>query len=177
MNVGLFRNLILSFIFISSGGYAAENLKFSGELVRQPCVLSPGDENIPLDFGEIIDKYLYAHERVKGQTITIHLQNCDTSLAKMIRVSFTGAGNDALPGYLSVSSGDINSGLAIGLENTSNGNPININNGTNMNIEINPGTMDINFNAFVRGEPKAIANKTISRGVFNAILNFSLIYE
>ncbi|MFT2798243.1 fimbrial protein [Serratia sp. N21D137] len=177
MSVGLFRNLMLCLIFISSGGYAAENLKFSGELVRQPCVLSPGDESIPLDFGEIIDKYLYAHERVKSQTITIHLQNCDTSLAKMIRVSFTGAGNAALPGYLSVSSGGMDSGLAIGLENASDGAPISINNGTNMDIEINPGTMDIKLNAFVRGEPDAIANKTISRGVFNATLSFSLVYE
>jgi type 1 fimbria pilin len=177
MNAGLFRNLMLSLIFISSGGYAADNLKFSGELVRQPCILSPGDESIPLDFGVIIDKYLYAHERVRSETITIHLQNCDTSLAKMIRVSFSGAGNDALPGYLSVSSGDTESGLAIGLEKADDGAPININNGTNMDIEINPGAMDIKFNAFVRGEPKAIANKTISTGVFNAILNFSLIYE
>lgn len=162
--------LIPSFLF------ADDNLKFDGELVRLPCVISSGDDDIPLNFGNIVDKYLYINERTLGQSITIHLINCDTSLANFVHISFSGIENNALPGYLKVNSGSATPGFAIGIEGDNEG-VIGINQPSQIKLNLEDGNMEVNFNAFVRGEPQAIVNRTISRGAFNAILNFNLNYE
>lgn len=39
------------------------------------------------------------------------------------------------------------------------------------------GSIGIRLQAYVRGEPEAIANKTIGRGAFSAVATFSLEYE
>ena len=44
---------------------AEDNLYFHGELVAEPCVIPPGSEVIPLDFGTVIDKYLYSYINVR----------------------------------------------------------------------------------------------------------------
>ncbi len=168
-----------AFILILASGcvYSADNLKFEGELVRQPCVIAPGDESIPLDFGTIVDKYLYAHERTTSQTIVIHLTSCDQSLARMVDISLSGIESSEIPGFLSVSTGDKQPGFAIGLEKVNGGGRILINKDVDMKTELTSGSTNISFNAFVQASPESIAAKNISRGYFNAILNFSLSYE
>lgn len=166
-----FSILFPSFLF------AGDNLKFDGELVRLPCIISSGDDNISLNFGNIVDKYLYANERTLGQRITIHLINCDSSLAKVVHISFSGVENNALPGYLKVNTGSVTPGFAIGIEGGDNEGVIGINHSSQIKLKLEAGFMDVTFNAFVRGEPQAIVNRTINRGAFNAIVNFNLTYE
>ncbi len=51
----------------SGSALAADNMYFHGALVAEPCTLRPGDEDIRLDFGSVIDKYLYTYGRTPGR--------------------------------------------------------------------------------------------------------------
>lgn len=70
---------------------ATENMRLHGALVAEPCVIPPGDETVVLDFDTVIDKYLYLNTRTPGQTFELHLAQCDLSLGKTVRVTFSGA--------------------------------------------------------------------------------------
>ncbi|EPG5720502.1 fimbrial protein, partial [Serratia marcescens] len=98
---------------------AAENMRFHGTLVAEPCVIQPGDEDIQLDFGTIVDKYLYLNTRTHSQTFALHLTECDLSLGNTVAITFTGTENAKLPGLLALDAGSMASGIGIGLEDSS----------------------------------------------------------
>ena len=98
---------------------AAENMRFHGTLVAEPCVIQPGDEDIQLDFGTIVDKYLYLNTRTHSQTFALHLTECDLSLGNTVAITFTGTENAKLPGLLALDAGSLASGIGIGLEDSS----------------------------------------------------------
>jgi P pilus assembly protein, pilin FimA len=81
---------------------AAENMRFHGTLVAEPCVIQPGDEDIQLDFGTIVDKYLYLNTRTHSQSFALHLTECDLSLGNTVAITFTGTENAKLPGLLAL---------------------------------------------------------------------------
>ncbi|MBW4217888.1 type 1 fimbrial protein [Enterobacter cloacae subsp. cloacae] len=154
---------------------ADDNVKFSGILVAEPCVIPPGEENVQLDFGTVVDKYLYANQRTRSQPFTIHLTECDTAIAETVSVTFSGAPNAALPGLLALDAGSSASGVAIGLE---------MPDGKTLPLgQVSPATTlltgenNLMYQAYVQGEPDAIANRNIEHGEFTATVNFSLNYE
>lgn len=81
---------------------AEDNLYFHGELVAEPCVIPPGSEVIPLDFGTVIDKYLYSYQRTLPVPLAIQLAECDLSLGQSLTLTFVGSENGSLPGYLAL---------------------------------------------------------------------------
>ncbi|WP_434965524.1 fimbrial protein, partial [Escherichia coli] len=89
------------------------------------CTLRPGDEDIRLDFGSVIDKYLYSHGRTPGKAFSLVLQDCDLSLGKTVKVTFTGTESRALPGLLAPDGGSP-AGIALGIE-TMTGAPVALN--------------------------------------------------
>ncbi len=151
------------------------NVYLHGALVAEPCVIPPGDEEITLDFGTIIDKYLYLNTRTLGQAFEIHLEECDLTLGKTVSVTFTGTENSALPGLLALDGGSAATGIAIGLE-TPSAQPLPLNQASDKSL-LQPGSNIIALKAYVQGEPLAIANKTIVRGPFSAVATFNLEYE
>lgn len=151
------------------------NVYLHGALVAEPCVVPPGDEEIPLDFGTIIDKYLYLNSRTLGQAFEIHLEECDVTLGKTVSVTFSGAENSALPGLLAIDGSSAATGIAIGLE-TPSAKPLLLNQASNKSL-LEEGSNIIILKAYVQGEPEAIANETIERGPFSAVVTFSLEYE
>ncbi|MBS0976563.1 fimbrial protein, partial [Serratia rubidaea] len=66
-------------------------------------------------------------------------------------------------------------GVAIGLENL-DGTALPLNNASKK-YRLAAGSNLIALQAYVRGEPQAIADKTIGRGEFSATATFSLEYE
>lgn len=154
---------------------ADNNVKFKGTLVAEPCVVPPGNENIPLDFGTIIDKYLYANGRTKSEPFAITLTECDPAIAGTVRVTFTGTPNTALPDLLALDAGSTASGIAIGLE-TEDGTAQPLNK-PSVALPLKQGAMVLNWLAYVQGEPDAIATRNITRGPFTATATFSLDYE
>lgn len=151
------------------------NVYLHGALVAEPCVIPPGDEEITLDFGTIIDKYLYLNTRTLGQAFEIHLEECDLTLGKTVNVTFTGIESSALPGLLAVNGGSKAKGIAIGLE-TPSAQPLPLNQASDKSL-LQAGSNTIALKAYVQGEPEALRNQGIERGPFSAVATFNLDYE
>ncbi|WP_424837976.1 fimbrial protein [Serratia inhibens] len=151
------------------------NVYLHGALVAEPCVIAPGDEEIALDFGTIIDKYLYLNTRTLGQAFEIHLEECDLTLGKTVNVTFTGIENSALPGLLAVDGGSAATGIAIGLE-TPSAKPLPLNKASDKSL-LQEGSNIIALKAYVQGEPNALRDQSIERGPFSAVATFRLKYE
>jgi type 1 fimbria pilin len=154
---------------------AADNMRLHGALVEEPCTLQPGDESVELDFGTIVDKYLYQYQRTLSKPFQLHLVDCDTSLGKTVKISFGGTESAALPGLLALDAGNQAQGVAIGLE-TIEGQSLSLNI-WGQNRLLSNGNNIIAMQAYVQGEPAAIANKTIRLGAFSAVAIFTLLYE
>ena len=171
--------LTIAWWLLVSGGVATaadkNNVHLYGALVAEPCVILPGKETITLDFGTVVDKYLYLNRRTLGQPFELHLAECDLSLGKTVTATFQGIENSALPGLLAVDGASQAKGIAIGLE-TRIGEALPLNK-PSKKYELQAGSNVIGFKAYVQGEAKAIENKTIERGPFTAITTFKLNYE
>ncbi|MFI8415325.1 fimbrial protein [Serratia sp. NPDC078593] len=158
-----------------SGVVQADNVRLHGALVAEPCVIAPGDERVQLDFGTVIDKYLYTNTRTHGQAFEIRLTECDLSLGKTVKVTFSGTENPSLKGLLAIDGGSRASGIAIGME-TEAGQPLPLNKaGEGQRLVAGSNTLTVQ--AYVQGEPAAIAGRRIERGPFSAIATFRLEYE
>ncbi|HGM5966640.1 MULTISPECIES: fimbrial protein [Serratia] len=165
--------LALTLYCLSSLAYAADNLRFSGALVAEPCVIPPGQETIALDFGSVVDKYLYTHQRTPGMPFEINLAECDLSLGKTVTLTLRGQESLALPGLLAPE--NRNRGIAIGLE-TPAGDALAINHPSGQ-FRLSAGRTAIELRAYVQAEPAMIADKKLERGAFNAIATFNLEYQ
>ncbi len=167
--------ILLALISPLSQAAQPYNVRLHGALVAEPCVIPPGDENIRLDFGTVIDKYLYTNQRTHGQAFEIHLTECDLSLGKTVKVTLSGIENPHLAGLLAIEGGSEASGIAIGME-TQAGQPLPLNKGGE-GYRLVSGNNTLTVLAYVQGEPNAIASRSIERGRFSAIATFSLEYE
>ncbi|HEJ7990413.1 TPA: fimbrial protein [Serratia liquefaciens] len=162
-------------LLCNQSSLAVENMSLHGALVAEPCVIPPGDETVVLDFDTVIDKYLYMNTRTPGQPFELHLAQCDLSLGKTVRVTFSGTESPALPGLLALNGASQASGIAIGME-TPQGEPLPVNQQGKAQALVS-GVNVLTARAFVQGEPDALKHKTIERGPFSAVATFSLEYE
>lgn len=149
------------------------NLHFDGTLVADPCELDPNTANITLDFGTVIDKYLYLNTRTHSQPFTINLIGCDTSLGDQVVMTFKGTESSELPGLLALSSGSA-SGIAIGME-LPDGTPLPFNKPAPQQ-QLHDGTTSLTFMGYVQGEPSALQGHSINRGNFTATATFEMDY-
>lgn len=160
----------------AAGGTVKEvsnNLHFDGQLVADPCELDPSSNAITLDFGTVIDTYLYLHTRTHAQPFVIKLIECDLTLGSQVEVTFKGAESTELPGLLAVTS-PTDSGLAIGMS-LPDGTPLPFNK-TVPAFSLQSGDSVLELNGYVMGEPSALANHTLRRGTFSALATFELNY-
>ncbi|MDD2047818.1 fimbrial protein [Pseudomonas putida] len=154
---------------------AEDNLYFSGTLVNEPCVLAEEDELIKLDFKSVIDKDLYLNGRTKGRPLELRLKNCDLDVGKrMVSITFSGNESSEPPGLLVLQSATVQ-GLLVGLETTA-GTALPLNKSHRMG-ELSSGDNLLNFNAYLQGEPEALANRSLGLGDFEASMTFALSYE
>ncbi len=154
----------------------ADTVNFDGTLIEDACEIYPSDEAVEMDFGTLIDKYLYLNSRTHSQSFAIRLINCDLALGREVKITFSGVASSALPGYLALDSSSTAKGVAIGLENGA-GELLAINSGK-VTQPLQAGSNNaLNLKAFVQGEPLALQNKTIQRGAFTATATFTLEYE
>jgi P pilus assembly protein, pilin FimA len=149
-----------------------ENVKFHGTLVAEPCVVLPDSENISINFGNIVDKYLYTNKRTGGERFDIVLSECDISIANTVKIIFTGNENNNLPGFLAI---DDDMGVAVGIESLE-GKLLPVNQ-PGSEIMLTNGMNRLQMRAYIQGEAEALQNRTIKLGVFNTIATFNFIYE
>lgn len=154
---------------------AVENVEFRGALVNAPCTLRPGDEAIELNFGTLVNKYLYTNPRTPSQPFALHLDDCDTAVATGVKLTFMGTESTPLPGLLALDAASVARGVAVGME-TSGGQalPLNVPSST---MALTPGNMTIALQAYVQAEPTAKANQGIVEGAFTATATFALEYQ
>ncbi len=167
--------VVMVFLLSSGSSMAANNVHLYGALVAEPCVIPPGKEVIQLDFGSVVDKYLYLNQRTHGIPLVIQLAECDLSVGKTVTLTFSGNENPRLPGLLLPEAGSQAAGIAIGLE-TPEGQPLPLNQ-SSAKYPLRAGNSDVQLRAYVQGEPQAIAQKNITHGAFNATATFILGYE
>ncbi|WP_108703750.1 fimbrial protein [Klebsiella oxytoca] len=144
-------------------------------VMAEPCVIEPGRENIPLDFGIILDNYLYLNQRTPGLPFEIRLAQCDPEISKTVAVKFYGKESLVLPGLMAVNEGSGATGIAIGLE-TPEAKPLPLNKLSDK-YDLLKGSNVISLRAYVRGEPDALTRKNLGKGEFSAVATFSLEYE
>ncbi|WP_420029335.1 fimbrial protein [Serratia fonticola] len=154
----------------------AETVNFDGTLIEDACEVYPGDEAVELDFGTVIDKYLYLNTRTHSQPFAIRLINCDLALGREVKVTFSGTESAALPGRLALDGTSQASGVAIGLE-TAGGAPLALNTGKYTQALQTGSNNTVNLKAYVQGEPLALQSRTVGRGAFTATATFMLEYE
>lgn len=165
----------IALLMAFSGMVQADNVRLHGALVAEPCVIAPGDESVRLEFGSVIDKYLYANGRTHGQPFDIRLTECDLSLGKTVKVTFSGMENPSLKGLLAIDGSSQASGIAIGMETLERQKlPLNK---LGPGYRLVDGSNKLTVQAYLQGEPEAIAKRSIERGPFSAIATFSLEYE
>ncbi|MFY0479240.1 fimbrial protein [Achromobacter marplatensis] len=151
------------------------NMSFSGRLVAEPCTLAPADSASELNFRGVATSAIYSKGRSAGRPITLHLQNCDITEGRTrIKVTLSGTPNAVLPGHLNLNAGGA-TGVAIGLE-TKRGVAVPLDQPTAIDT-LSSGANDIVINAFLRGEPDALSNRTINQGDINATVTFSFSYD
>lgn len=153
---------------VNSAGAATARLY--GTLVTDPCTVK--SDAIEVDFGTIVDKYLYTNTRTLGQTFVIELEDCDLSLGNVVKVTFKGTESLALPGLLTV--GNQSTGVAIGIE-TLQAQAVPFNKPTDA-LNLQAPNSQLAFKAYVMGEPAAITGQTIVRGAFSETSTFELNY-
>ncbi|MEX7634574.1 fimbrial protein [Serratia marcescens] len=152
-----------------------DNRLLHGALVTYPCTLRMGDEDIQLELDPVIDKYLYMHSRTPAKPFSLTLQDCDVSVGKTVKLTFSGTESAALPGLLALDGGSQASGIALGIA-TAEGKPVVLNKPGQGYALVN-GTNSLQLQVYIQAEGEAIAQKKISLGAFSAVTTFGLEYE
>ncbi|CAI0789056.1 Fimbrial adapter papK precursor [Serratia quinivorans] len=159
---------------LASGAQAATDMKFHGELVAEPCVVAAGDDQVALDFGELSNKDLYSSGRTKGKAFQLRLTGCDPAIAKDVRVTFSGTESSKLPGLLALDGASQAGGVAIGLE-TPTGVALALDKPSEK-YPLKTGSTVIDLQAYVRAEPQAVTDKSLTLGSFSTAATFTLDY-
>lgn len=168
---------LLVHLGLISGSALADDIRFDGTLVEDACEVYLGDENIELDFGTIVDKYLYLNTRTLSQPFTIRLINCDLVPGKEVQVTFTGTESKTLSGLLALDKASQAKGIAVGLE-TIDGVPIKLNKAKGYLQALHAGNENnLKLQAYIQGEPTALQAQNIVPGNFVATSTFILEYE
>lgn len=181
MHINLFCTALM-IVFCSAQAWSAtdksgdDNAHFSGTLVALPCTIPESDQNIKVNMGTINARNLYFYQRTPSVPFTLHLEDCDTSIAKNVTATFTGAESTGIPGALAIDSTQSTaSGIALGLEDE-NGKNLSLNQATSAQALFS-GENILSFGAYVEGDPDAVKEQKIQLGQFTAIATLSLNYE
>ena len=179
------RQFIASMVLIGSlsaatpaqaiGELIGGDLNFKGTVVAHGCSIVPSSKNIAVDFGEISTRTLYAERKSQPKAFVIELKDCSTDVFNSVTVTFSGTENANMSDRLAITPIAPNSasGIGIGFEEN-DGTAISLNTPT---TAVAIASMQLNFKAFVEGEPDALSNKTLQTGAFQATANYTINYQ
>lgn len=155
--------------------HADAEMRFSGTLVEEPCSLAPEDTAIEIDFGTIVNKQLYSHQRTLGKPFTLHLMDCDLSLGDAFSIMFTGIEDIEQPGLIMLDPSSSAKGVAIGIE-SSQGDflPVNI---LSPWKTLKEGKNEINLQSYISASNESLIDRSIISGSIFAIFHLSINYN
>lgn len=166
--------LHLALLSILLPGFAeAVDLRVSGDLVAEPCVVNVDSIERQVKFNSIPSRNFYLHSRSAPENFVIVLEQCDVDIAKNVSISFTGDDDSEQPGLLAVT-GEAK-GIAILLE-TEQGELVSINHGKTK-FTLRKGITTLEMKAYLQASQKSIINHSIKEGEFSATAIFNLEYE
>ncbi|HGC6387727.1 TPA: fimbrial protein [Cronobacter dublinensis] len=175
MKTILWPGALLVLALSGSVSAAEDNVHFSGALVSEPCMLPDTDTDIHLDFGTVIEKYLYQYQRTKSQPFSIHLTECDPAILSTVSVTFQGTADTELTDMLALDASSSAKGVAVGFE-LEDGSQLALNKASPFS-QLNTGDNMLTFNAFVQAQPSVLLNHSLRAGAFTAISTFILAYQ
>lgn len=159
---------ILTMIFSASVSYAATDVHFTGVLVSDPCSLATDSEDQLVDFGSIPKKDFLNDGVSLPKRFTIILNDCDTTISDMVKLTFLGDEDSSQKGLFSTT-GDAK-GVAIKLTQE-DGSEI-LPNAAFTAGELNNGSNEFMFQAAVSSG----SYDQITFGDFKAVIGFSMEY-
>ncbi|MCT6515795.1 MULTISPECIES: fimbrial protein [Enterobacterales] len=172
--------IIFVLIFIPNISYSASSginqtsIYIHGSILNAPCKIR--NKIIDVEFGEIIGKYLYIHDRTRSIPFSIELDDCKTYIANSVIVTFTGkpSSGEGLGGFLALDSSSVASGVGVGIE-TDSGKFLPLNQSTKA-MGLISGYNVLAFKAFVKGDDRVLRDKSLGFGEFLATATFVLEY-
>lgn len=172
------KRIILAVLLLISypvAVYAEAEMRFSGTLVEEPCSLAPADSAIEIDFGSVINKLLYSHQRTLGKPLTLHLLECDLSLGETVSVTFLGTEDIQQPGLIALDAESTASGVAVGFETVDN--ILVLVNQPSQRHTLKMGSNELNFLVYISAASDAVRDKAITPGSLKTSAIFSFNYE
>ncbi|EPR9734714.1 fimbrial protein [Enterobacter bugandensis] len=175
----LLQALVILVLFLVLNTARAD-VTFQGNLLDRPCRVDPATGTQDVVFLETSQKTFNTYPgRGYTEDFQIRLINCYAmTIGKIVQLTFLGAEEAKLPGYLAVSG--INAGnLGIGLIDTDGSRMLKLNhihnNGTGDQVT---GTeLTLKFGAFVQSTPDAMAGRRVVAGNYSATATFELNYH
>ncbi|MBO2006675.1 type 1 fimbrial protein [Serratia marcescens] len=124
-----------------------------------------------MELDPVIDKYLYMHSRTPAKPFSLTLQDCDVSVGKTVKLTFSGTRKRRLArpagfGWRQRAS------IALGIATA--GKPVV--NKPGQGYALVNGTNSLQLQVYIERR-EAIAQKKISLGAFSAVTTFGLEYE
>jgi minor pilin subunit PapK len=177
---GIIACLILqTMVLLSFTGIARADVTFQGNLLDRPCHIDPASQTQDVEFLDTATPlYRVWPGKSSVKTFRVALINCyASSIGKVVRLTFSGAQESGLPGYLAVNG--VNAGrLGIGLLDTDGSSLLKLGDAHNHGAGdvVSGSTLTLNFGAFVQVTPTALAQKSVVPGDYGATATFELNY-
>lgn len=176
---GTLFSILFSAVFLQVSGYASE-LGFKGNLLDRPCRIDPSSVAQDVMFMDTATRLYHVWPgKSYEEKFQIKLVNCHaTTMGKVVQLTFKGAEEPKLPGYLQVS-GVNNGKLGIGIIDTDGSSLLKLNqvqNGGQGN-KVEKDSITLNFKAFVQATSEAIADKSVQSGDYSSVATFELLYK
>lgn len=176
---GALFSALLSVVFLPVSVCASE-LGFKGNLLDRPCQIDPSAVVKDVTFMDTATRLYHAWPgKSYEEKFQIKLVNCHiTTMGKVVELTFKGAEEPKLSGYLQVSG--VNSGkLGIGIIDTDGSSLLKLNQVHNggQGCKVEKDSVTLNFKAFVQATSEAIANKAVQPGDYSSAATFELLYK
>ncbi|KLU16955.1 MULTISPECIES: fimbrial protein [Xenorhabdus] len=160
--------------------YARDNLRqdvrITLTVLAPACSIKTENQNIEVDFGNILNRDLYLQHRTKGKQFKLYLDDCDPRITKRLKIKFLGEQSEELPGLLAIRSDGRIRGVAIGMEKI-DGTPMPFNKTSEFPLLADSQNNVIPFQAYIQATPRAIQEKNMGFGSFTAVATFEVNYD
>lgn len=153
-----------------------QDVRITLTVLSPTCSIKTKDQDINVNFGNILNSELYLKHRTEGEIFYLYLEDCDPQTIKRLKIKFLGETSEELPGFLSMKSNGPIHGVAIGMEKI-DGTPVPFNKTSEFPLLANSKENVIPFRAYVQAAPRAIQEKKIGFGSFTSTATFEVNYD